>query len=139
MRATRPRGCEDKLTQNFSWYEFDCHCGKCPMTTVDTALAKQLQTLRDLTGRRVTVISGFRCANHQKFLRDTLHLETSKGISTHELGQAADVLVADLSGSEIEPFARKAGFTSVGVAIRWVHVDTRKGERRWVYAGTLQK
>lgn len=60
-------------------------------------------------------------------------LSTSKGISQHELGNAADIMCQGLSGDDLERIARTVGFESVGVAEKWIHVDTRTGYRRWEY------
>jgi uncharacterized protein YcbK (DUF882 family) len=121
-----------QLTPNFSTFEFDCPCPDCKVTTITDELPGKLQAMRDILGCQLRVTSGYRCANYQEQLR-LRGFETAKGISQHELGNAADLSNGVTPGVELEDAARQAGFVSVGVGKQWVHVDLRPGYRRWTY------
>lgn len=123
---------DTKISDHFTVKEFLCHCGACSTCIIDDDLIGRLESLRIFTGAPIRINSGYRCQAHQDALR-LQGLETSTGPSTHTLGQAADIECKSLSGSELEALARIAGFTSVGVASMWVHVDLRPGYRRWSY------
>lgn len=126
-----PSGKRIQISNNFYSSEFDCPCG-CATTKISKILVQRLQMLRNKIGKAIAINSGYRCAAYQQNLKERGY-ETAKGTSTHELGTAADVR-ADLSGLDLEAAARAVGFTSVGVAGSWCHVDTREGVRRWEYA-----
>jgi uncharacterized protein YcbK (DUF882 family) len=123
---------ETRLSPNFKVSEFKCPCDECKETLVDLGMIARLEKMRSILGSRLHVDSGYRCANYQEQLR-LRGFETSKGPSTHQLGQAADVSNGVTPGMELEDAARKAGFESVGVGSRFVHVDMRPGYRRWTY------
>ena len=53
---TYKRGDKTALTKNFSRYEFDCPCG-CGTQMVDPELAEKLQRIRDVVGKKISVIS----------------------------------------------------------------------------------
>lgn len=124
------------VAPNFYSNEFNCPCDKCETTIIDPALPEKLQALRDLIGLRVNISSGYRCADYQDTLKRRGY-ETAKGVSQHELGRAADLFVIrslrHVSGSELEHYARKAGFKAIGVGVSWVHVDLREGDKKWFY------
>lgn len=129
------KGSDVILSTNFRSSEFDCSCGVCQETLVDEDLIAKLEAFRSQVGSPLKINSGYRCRNKQDELRASGY-ETSAGPSTHEAGRAADVVRADAgsTGLELEAAARAAGFSSVGVAHNWVHVDLRPGYRRWQYA-----
>ncbi len=128
---TYPKGSQWPVAADFRAYEFDCPCGSCTETLIDDDLVLGLQLMRDKLFVGVIIDSGYRCQAHQNDL-------TAQGYETaehsqHLLGKAADVRTPKDSGEELEAFARKAGFKSVGVAKTWIHLDTRSTYRRWVY------
>jgi uncharacterized protein YcbK (DUF882 family) len=127
------KGSIEQVSPHFQAWEFDCSCDKCDHTLIDEVLVKRLETMRDYLGAPIRITSGFRCDARQYDLGKKGY-ETSKGISTHQLGKAADIHAADLIGLELEKAARKAGFRAVGVGKRWVHVDVRSDkDRSWEY------
>jgi uncharacterized protein YcbK (DUF882 family) len=130
---TYPKGSRDKVGKHFVAREFDCACSNCSYTFIDPGLVARLDRLRDLLGARVVITSGYRCDWYQANLKERGH-ETSKGRSTHQDGRAADIRSDERSGSDLAVFAAEAGFTSIGVARSWIHVDMRDGLRRWGYA-----
>jgi len=99
---------------------------------VDSHLVERLDKLCELKRGKVSITSGYRCANKQEQLR-LAGYETAKGVSQHELGRAADITDGVTPGVELEELARAAGFESVGVGKLWIHVDMRVGHRRWTY------
>lgn len=126
------KGTKEPLSAHFSPKEFDCPCDKCDSTEIDLELIKRLETMRDLAKAPIYINSGYRCANHQAELR-AKGFETARGVSTHELGQAADICTDLHCGLELAQLAANAGFTSVGTGLTWIHVDTRPGLRSWSY------
>lgn len=120
------------MSPNFRATEFDCPCGQCTETQIDEDLVSKLQQLRDTAGS-IKINSGYRCANYQEELRKRGY-ETAKGVSQHELGKAADICIAGLTGPQMEEKAKEL-FKAIGVGRYFVHVDLRDDkERRWTYA-----
>jgi uncharacterized protein YcbK (DUF882 family) len=80
----------------------------------------------------ITINSGYRCAVKQEQLRKAGY-ETAVGISSHELGIAADISAPDMAalGVAVE---KVFGPYSIGTANSFYHVDSRpNGPRRWSY------
>lgn len=133
------RGRGHQLTVNFHCREFECLCGICSDQRLDFKLVARLQAVRDDIGLPLKINAGFRCARKQQMLRDQ-GFETAAGISTHEMGQAADIAFVSESDKTPENMAallaacEKAGFKAIGIAKRWLHVDERADKvRRWGY------
>lgn len=80
---------------------------------------QKIDQLRHLCGFPFVVTSGYRSADHP--------IEAKKDTpGTHAQGIAADILVH--SGAEkfkIAQYAFTVGFTGIGIADSFVHVDTR--------------
>lgn len=122
-----------KLGEYFSVAEFECNCSSCDVTWIDPVLVARLDVLRGLIKLPVRITSGYRCLQKQEELRKAGY-ETAVGISQHTLGGAADISVIGKTGAELEPFAKQAGFKSIGVGKNFLHVDIRDDkERRWDY------
>lgn len=128
------KGANTMLGSYFNSDEFDCSCSKCNSTIIEIELIEKLEKIRVATGHPLYILSGYRCENKQKQLRDS-GFETAKGVSQHELGKAADIKSSFHSGKELEQTATQAGFMAIGVAKEWIHVDLRtdKPDRRWTY------
>lgn len=126
------KGSDQEVSRYFTAHEFDCPCANCERTPIDDTLLKQLDAMRDALACPIFIDSGYRCDRHQYELAKAGY-ETAKGISTHQVGKAADIRTGKHTGLELEAAAREAGFTSVGVGKTWAHVDVRAGERRWTY------
>lgn len=132
------RGRGHQLTANFHCREFECHCGMCADQRVDFALVSKLQAVRDELKLPLKVSSGFRCARKQQQLRDQGY-ETASGVSTHEMGQAADIAFTDAKDATAANMSRlfticEKHFLAIGTAKHFLHVDLRVGkQRRWVY------
>lgn len=123
-----------KAGRFFKAYEFDCGCKnpECQETLISQELLDRLDRMRIALDCPLHITSGFRCRAHQEYLKK-IGLETATGISQHELGNAADVQTRRHKGPDLAFYARNAGFTSVGVGKRFIHVDTRKKHLAWGY------
>jgi uncharacterized protein YcbK (DUF882 family) len=133
----KPVGSRDKVGEYFQAREFDCRCGRCLETRIDPELIKRLDALRRLAGPLI-ITSGFRCAAHQAALRGR-GFETARGTSQHELGRAADLVSRRYAPVELEALARQVGFTAVGLAPTFIHVDLRPQRIAWAYAKARSK
>lgn len=129
------RGSSERVGRYYQAREFDCHCRKCPTTLIAPVLVDMLDSLREIAGAPVTILSGYRCKARQDQLR-AMGLETAKGPSSHEYGLAADVQIRGKSGAEIRSLAEHVGFERIGQAATWCHVDIKAGQAFWVYGGT---
>jgi uncharacterized protein YcbK (DUF882 family) len=134
--ASYKKGTNVKLSTHFNSSEFSCSCDQCNITIIDPTLIVLLEAMRAILGTPIKINAGYRCAHKQDMLR-LQGYETAKGISTHQLGQAADIESGVWLGHELEDAARRAGFKAVGVAQTWVHCDLRGQDggrvRRWTY------
>ncbi len=127
-----PKQSKLKLSNNFSAYEFDCPCDQCTVTIVIDDLVDRLQMFRDAVARPVTITSGYRCSNYQLALK-LRGYETAVGLSTHELGEAVDLMCEGMSGKQMEPILAQM-FSAIGIGHSFCHVDLRDDkERRWSY------
>jgi len=107
---------EDRITEHFRRGEFACRCG-CGADGVDRRLVESLETVREVLGRPMRIVSGVRCAAHNAAVG-------GKPGSAHLAGLAADVAAAD--GRErflLVDLAVAAGFRRIGVARDFVHLD----------------
>ena len=102
----------------FKRSEFDCkHTGRNNMSF---EFLVQLDKLRDVCGFPFTVTSGYRDVDHPEESRK------AKG-GTHTQGIAADIRIT--SGADRHTIVKNAlqlGFTGIGVAKTFVHVDLRE-------------
>lgn len=128
-----PKGSKDKVGKSFRAFEFDCRCAHCETTEIDERLIELLEKLRAALGAPIVIMQGYRCATKQQQLRDAGY-HTSVGRSSHEDGKAADIRCGDMSGARLAEVAESVGFEAIGIAGKWIHVDTRTGKRRrWPY------
>lgn len=109
------------LSPNFSKSEFACrHCGE---VWVNPVLVCCLEELRRIVGRPLRIVSGYRCAVHNRAVGGAR-------LSQHRLGAAADIP----QGYATEAQAARAGFLGIGLAGPWAtHVDVRSTRARWRY------
>lgn len=118
---------DEHLSQNFGSDEFDCKCsGLCRETIIDPVLIERLQDMRNAIGKPIRINSGYRCAKWNA-------KQGGKTNSQHLFGKAADIQVSGLTGKELAAYARKSGFTAIGIGDDWIHVDTRNGKYDWRY------
>lgn len=118
------------LTENFSKKEFECpHCHE---SHVDNQLVAALQKLRDLAKKPIKILSGYRCAFHNKQVN-------GEPLSLHLSGHAADIkienmdLIAMLELAKTIPELKGIGIydDKEGIGEEFIHVDVRRTEGRW--------
>ena len=102
----------------FKLSEFDCQC--TGNNEMKEAFIHKLDELREACGFSFNITSGYRDPSHP------IEARKSKA-GTHAQGIAADIAVAN--GAErykIVSEAMRLGFTGVGVAKTFIHVDIRE-------------
>jgi uncharacterized protein YcbK (DUF882 family) len=112
-----------QLSKNFKLSEFVCPEGRNEVY-VDMKLIAKLQQLRDLVGKPVIVLSGYRSPSYNGLIGGAKN-------SRHMMGDAADIKVSGLTPSEVAKLAEKIGFDGIGVYYSWTHVDTRGYKAKW--------
>lgn len=102
------------LTRNFTRAELACkHTGRCEMNSDFMA---RLQRLRDAYGKTMRITSGYRDPSHP--------VERGKSRSgAHSLGRAVDVAVMGEDRYHLVRLAMEHGFTGIGVADTFIHLD----------------
>lgn len=108
---------EQMFSTHFAVREFACHhCGESRATP---DLIAALERLRTIIGRPLVIVSGFRCATHNRRVGGARK-------SQHLLGRAADLRPGVVRIEE----ARAAGLRGIGHCDGWVvHVDMRTSRR----------
>lgn len=115
-----------QLTKDFSTDELECPC--CKVCNMNPGFMAALQTLRDKWGKPLLINSGFRCVEHNKAVQGVPS-------SQHLTGRAADVRVSADDRYSFVKLVQSIGFKGVGIAINFVHIDTREGpEALWKYS-----
>ncbi len=106
------------------WYkleEFACKCG-CGLNTPDNMLIERLEILCDLLKRKIPIHSACRCIKHNQEVggsKTSSHLQNPSGLCL-----AVDVETKNSHESyEIVQTAPKAGFSRIGVAATFTHID----------------
>jgi zinc D-Ala-D-Ala carboxypeptidase len=103
------------LSAHFNRSEFRCH--HCGVVEVDQLLVARLELLRARVGKPLTIVSGYRCPEHNRAVGGAPH-------SQHLSGRAVD----PVAGYCDVPTAEKVGFRGIGVrAGKVVHLDVRAG------------
>lgn len=115
-----------KLTEHFSEYEFDCHCGKCKTIYPPRELLNVLEDVRSHFGRPVVIMSGYRCESHNERVGGAPR-------SKHKLGIASDIIVSGVSPSEVYKYLDEKYNNRYGVGSynHFTHVDVRPHKARW--------
>jgi len=114
------------LSLNFSTKEMACAC--CGVAKMDPDFIIALQKLRTAYGISLSVTSGYRCPKHNKAIGGSIR-------SKHMEGIAADILVSGMAERyRIIQLAYECGFTGIGIAKSFVHLDIRKDSPViWMY------
>lgn len=130
-----------KLTANFSVGEFNSKDGvPVPLALLPnlTRLTRELQKIRNRTGSRITIMSGFRSQAHNESVGGAEK-------SFHVLAMAADIKAPDYMGGDekalhqlILAMIRSGELKNGGVGLYvrsggagWVHYDIRNSPARW--------
>ena len=114
----------EQLSTNFKAREFDCKCGRCSRTQIDTKLVEYLQIIRNHFGTPITITSGYRCPAHNAEVGGATK-------SKHALGQAADIQVKGVEPLEVAKYAESIGIKGIGLYDNFVHIDTRTAKYFW--------
>ncbi|NBC21332.1 MAG: hypothetical protein GVY06_09885 [Alphaproteobacteria bacterium] len=115
---------------HFAATELACNCAGRYCTGRywhDPAFLDALEDLRARAGHRPLIISsGHRCAQWN----------AAVGGAPRSLHKtiAADILLSGHDRERLEAAARAAGFTGIGLAARFIHLDRRARPARWTYA-----
>ena len=125
-----------KITKNFNKSEFECSCG-CEMPK-DVQynvqkLANQLQVLRNITGKPISINSGYRCPDYNDNV-----VKGAKN-SQHKLGKASDIVIngiePDVTAEILESLIINGEVLQGGLGRynTFTHYDIRKIKARWDY------
>lgn len=130
------KGYEHPLSKHFGTREFTCQCkhDTCKEQRISKELIRRLEEIREDIQQPMIVTSGFRCSRHQEDIRNSGVSTVAAKKSTHELGEAADIVPKDkkdVKGKFLLVCAHY--FDSIGLSDRFLHVDLRTGVRRWNY------
>tara|TARA_R110000803_G_scaffold54585_1_gene111313 strand:- start:3356 stop:3703 length:348 start_codon:yes stop_codon:yes gene_type:complete len=107
----------------FKREEFACKCG-CGFDTVDFALVRGLDKIREHFDKPITINSGCRCKTYNASINGAKN-------SQHMLGRAADIVVKDIDTPLIAELANNLGFGGIHAYTNFTHVDTRNEKARW--------
>lgn len=107
---------------NFSYAELRCKCGRCDSdgSEINPALMDEVQKLRTLYGKPLSLSSAVRCAKHPSEARKATPGE-------HADGSAVDVRCQGAEALLILRLALTLGFTRVGI--------NQKGSGRFIHLG----
>jgi len=123
-----------KVSEHFSTKELSCQCSytDCVEQRVSCHLIDKLEMIRIDVAEPLVITSAYRCTKHQEDIRNSGVSTVVAKKSTHELGDAVDCRPKSGMNSAFEGIC-SSEFTSIGVAINFLHLDTRVGYRRWKY------
>ena len=122
-----------KITANFKLEEFNSKCGRpIPNNVLPNIieLAKNLQVLRNVVNKSISITSGYRSPEHNAKVKGAKD-------SQHVKGTAADIKVAGMTPKEvalvIEGLIEQGKIKQGGIGIypSWVHYDIRGTKARW--------
>jgi hypothetical protein len=106
------------VSNNFKASEFFCKCNLCQDQIIHATLIHRMQLLRDKIARPIVINSAFRCPRHNKDVGGAPK-------SQHLLGRAVDIIVGGMLPIEIARIAYRLGFSGIGVATNFTHLDVR--------------
>jgi uncharacterized protein YcbK (DUF882 family) len=90
----------------------------------------KIDQLRSSVGKPFNINSGFRCPDHNE------DVGGAKG-SAHLFGEAADISTVGWTTEEVMKlltYAETYGFTGIGIATTFIHVDTwHSSPTKWKY------
>ena len=125
--------------KHFKLNEFQCSC--CGEINMDSEFLERLDCAREIAGTPFIINSGYRCSNKQDALKEEGH-ETAEGTSPHQKGVAADIFIYSPERRlQIIKALIEVGFTRIGFAKNFVHVDSDPGRKEnwmWLYKNQLQ-
>lgn len=113
------------VSKNFSRLEFACK-DLCGFDVVDIELVHLLQSLRTRFNRKITIVSGCRCLQHNQRVGGSER-------SQHLFGKAADFTVEGIWPITIYEYLAQIYPLSYGIGLyaTFVHIDVRSKKARW--------
>lgn len=118
----------EMLSRNFKQSELVCPC--CGMCKMNPIFVDRLQVLRDLYGKPITIVSGYRCPQHNRKVRGSPK-------SDHLRGEAVDIRVYDKNSSELyrlRELSFKLEFNGIGIGKNHFHIGIRSNKTSsWNY------
>lgn len=115
---------------HFQLYEFDSPDEAGSGKYMDESFLSMLDDARGIAGISFTINSGFRTKSHNAYVG-------GKEKSSHQYGYAADIHCTESRSRFIIIDALiKAGFSRIGIAKSFIHVDNdpdKDGDVSWVY------
>lgn len=112
-----------QLTQNFKDLEFKCKC--CGKYIPNKTLPYVLEAIRERFHSAVIIVSGTRCAKHNKSCGGAAN-------SQHLLGTAADIQVKGIKPETVYNFCDNFMISGgVGKYKTFTHIDIREVKARW--------
>lgn len=126
-----------QLTTHFTKKEFECQDGSAmPLQALENVkqLAQQLQVLRDFTGKKITINSGYRSKKYNATLKE------ASPNSQHLLGKAADIVIEGMTPKQvaetIENLIKEGKMKQGGIGIykTFTHYDIRGVKARWDFS-----
>ena len=109
----------------FSSQELSCPC--CGKSEMSQKFLDKLDEARTISRTPYKITSGFRCKAHNKAIGGHEN-------SLHTKGEAVDILAdTDHKRSNILTGLIKAGFSHIGIAKTFIHVDSSKKRGIWLY------
>ena len=119
----------NKMAKYFKDNEFTCKCG-CGTNIIDPELVDMLDAAREKAGIPFVINSACRCAAHNKAVGGS-------PTSSHIHGYAVDIAAATGTAKfKIVQGLLEAGFTRIGVAKSFIHVDNDPNKPKeviWLY------
>lgn len=114
-----------KLSEHFDSKEFACKDG-CGANQVELKLVEILEGVRAHFSKPVVIVSGRRCANHNKNVGGAPK-------SQHLLGTAADIKVKDVTPKMVADYLESKFPDSYGIGRykTFTHIDVRGYKARW--------
>jgi len=136
LLATGPSTHALRLSANFTVGELVRSGGRvASVARISPRLVRVLQAIRDRAGRPLRITSGYRSwARNIEVYRARNQRPT---LSRHCSGQAADITIAGLTGTEIARLAIDAAGPdlAIGVGANYAHIDVRGTWTLWAYLG----
>lgn len=118
-----------KPTRNFNLEEFECKCD-CGSDRIDMLFVMRLQDARNIAKTPFHINSGVRCVRHNEEVKGSRY-------SSHLTGHAVDLrATTNHKRYKVVDALRQAGFTRIGIAKKFIHVDDDKNKpepRLWLY------
>ncbi|WP_370113709.1 DUF2272 domain-containing protein [Bradyrhizobium sp. USDA 329] len=134
LLATGPSVQGQRLSQHFTVRALVSSGGDAsPVARISSALVSVLEAIRERVGKAVQITSGYRswARNKQVYARRKQKPTNSR----HCSGQAADIKVAGMTGTELAKLAIDAAGTdlALGIGADYIHVDVRGTWVLWTY------